>query len=98
MNLVNGVGVDDLREQITQYLREGIVTVGFTKKNGETRLMNCTLKSIPADKQPKGDLIPKNGASLAAFDTDKKEWRSFILENVYELKVGNNYIFQNAGK
>lgn len=98
MDLVNGVDVDGRREQITKYLREGVVTVGFTKKNGEDRKMNCTLMAIPTEKQPKGETPERKGTSLAAFDIDKQEWRSFNLENVFELKVGNDYIFQTVGK
>jgi len=97
-NLVNGVDVDGRREQITQYLREGTITVGFTKKDGEDRRMNCTLVNIPSDMQPKGETPERKGTALAVFDVDKQGWRSFNLENVFELKVGDNYIFQTVGK
>lgn len=90
--------VEDRREQFQKYLREGIVMVGFTKKDGEDRRMNCTLTDIPVDKQPKGETPERKGTSLAVFDVDKQDWRSFNLENVFELKVGDNYIFQTVGK
>lgn len=97
-NIINGVDVDSRRQQFLQYLREGTITVGFTKKDGEDRRMNCTLINIPADKQPKGDAPERKGTSLAVFDVDKQDWRSFNLENVFELKVNDNYIFQTVGK
>lgn len=97
-NIVNGVDVDSRRQQFLKYLREGTITVGFTKQNGEDRRMNCTLINIPADKQPKGDAPERKGTSLAVFDVDKQDWRSFNLENVFELKVNDNYIFQTVGK
>ena len=97
-NIVNGVDVDSRRQQFLKYLREGNIMVGFTKKDGETRRMNCTLINIPTDKQPKGEAPERKGTSLAVFDVDKQDWRSFNLENVFELKVGNDYIFQTVGK
>lgn len=96
--VVNGVDIGARRTQLLGYLREGVVTVGFTKKNGEDRRMTCTLTGIPEDKQPKGEAPTRSGTSLAVFDVDKQDWRSFNLENVFELKVGDNYIFQTVGK
>lgn len=92
------VDVEARREQFTKYLREGVVTVGFTKKDGEDRKMNCTLANIPADKQPKGEAPERKGSSIAVFDVDKQDWRSFNVENVFELKVGDNYIFGTVAK
>lgn len=92
------IDVEGRREQFTKYLREGVITVGFTKKDGEDRRMNCTLINIPADKQPKGDAPERKGTSIAVFDVDKQDWRSFNLENVFELTVGDQFIFGTAGK
>ena len=97
-NIINGIDVDSRRQQFLQYLREGTITVGFTKKDGEDRRMNCTLINIPTDKQPKGDAPERKGTSLAVFDVDKQDWRSFNLENVFELIVNGNPIFQTVGK
>ena len=96
--IVNGVDIEARRNQFLGYLREGTVTVGFTKQNGEDRRMNCTLINIPTEKQPKGEAPERKGTSLAVFDVDKQDWRSFNLENVFELKVGDEYIFQTVGK
>lgn len=92
------IDVEGRREQFTKYLREGVVSVGFTKKNGEDRVMRCTLKDIPADKQPKGEAPERKGTSLAVFDVDRQDWRSFNLENVFALEANGETIFGTVGK
>ena len=92
------IDVEGRREQFTKYLREGVIRVGFTKKNGEDRVINCTLINIPADKQPKGEAPERKGTSLAVFDVDKQDWRSFNLENVYALEANGEFIFGTVGK
>ena len=92
------IDVEGRREQFTKYLREGVIKVGFTKKNGEDRVINCTLINIPADKQPKGEAPERKGTSLAVFDVDKQDWRSFNLENVYALEANGETIFGTVGK
>jgi WYL_2, Sm-like SH3 beta-barrel fold len=66
-----------------------LVEVTFTKVDGTTRVMPCTLHS---------DLIPKvevtegkktkapNPNTMSVFCTDKAEWRSFRIDNVIEAK------------
>ena len=68
-------------------------TVTFTKVNGETRVMPCTLKE---------DIIPKPPAEVSSKSTvkrhdnqnvvsvwclDKREWRSFRVDNVVDLQI-----------
>lgn len=66
-------------------------TITFTKKDGTDRVMKCTrnLSNIPEDLHPKSVLVDpieaKDSASIKAFDLDKKEWRSFIAENVKRI-------------
>jgi len=65
------------------------VCVTFTKKDGTTRDMFCTLAEsrIPTDKQPKTETTSKDsGSALRVFDTEKQEWRSFRWDSV--TKVG----------
>jgi hypothetical protein len=65
------------------------VCVTFTKKDGTTRDMFCTLveSRIPTDKQPKTETTSKDsGSALRVFDTEKQEWRSFRWDSV--TKVG----------
>jgi hypothetical protein len=69
-------------------LKETTVNVTFFKVNGDKREMRCTLNEtqIPEDKQPKGTgskNSPKD--SIAVFDLDKQEWRSFRYDSLKEF-------------
>ena len=62
-------------------------TVTFTKVNGETRVMPCTLKEDLVPKvEHKGTKKP-NEAVVSVWCLDKKEWRSFRLDNVVDLHI-----------
>jgi hypothetical protein len=72
-------------------LREGECEVTFTKVNGDTRVMKCTLNMdiIPRAKMPKGDNVPELREGLDSilkairvFDTGLEDWRSFKVETV----------------
>jgi hypothetical protein len=68
--------------------------VVFTKKDGSTRELFCTLSEsrIPTDKQPKtkesdGSTVRQNSDdSMRVFDTEKQEWRSFRWDSVTEVR------------
>lgn len=69
-------------------LKEATINVKFTKLDGDIREMRCTLNEddIPKDKQPKGTSTkssPKD--SIAVFDLDKQEWRSFRYDSIKEF-------------
>lgn len=69
-------------------LHETELTVTFFKTSGEERTMRCTLEDskIPADKQPKGTSTKKvSDSTIAVFDLDKNEWRSFRYESIKEF-------------
>lgn len=78
-------------------LRDGICEVTFTKANGETRIMKCTLNMdiIPQHKYPKGDDTPELREGLdrilkaiRVFDTGLQDWRSFKVETVKNFVKG----------
>jgi len=64
-------------------LRERVCRVIFTKVNGEERDMQCTLNmdTIPEDKRPKTGKEYADDV-IRAFDINKREFRSFRVENV----------------
>ena len=79
------------QENILRELREGECEVTFTKVNGDTRTMRCTLSLdiIPNNKMPKGDNTPELTEGLdrilnaiRVYDTNVKDWRSFKVETV----------------
>ena len=62
-------------------------TVTFTKVNGETRVMPCTLKEDLVPKvEHKGTKKP-NESVVSVWCTDKREWRSFRVDNVVDLQI-----------
>lgn len=74
---------------LTNMLRNGTVSVSFTKVNGEFRKMDCTLaeSAIPAAMQPKPlaeGAKPRKVSeeSLRVFDTNKQEWRAFRWDKI----------------
>jgi hypothetical protein len=92
MNTVkfNEETVDQRRDIIKSMLSEGVYCVTFTKVNGETREMPCTLKAdmlppqkVTEDKEKTERKI--NTENLSVWCTDKNGWRSFKLANVVEI-------------
>jgi len=77
------------REAIVEMLREGVVRVKFTKKDGDIRDMKCTLLSshIPQDKQPKGTAGPIDESVVRVYDVVPEGWRSFVLANVISVET-----------
>jgi len=90
--------VDERRKVLKEQLGNGIMEVTFTKVDGTTRVMPCTLKAefipdpVPAPHFTNTDNpvdFPKvkkvNPLVMSVFCTDKSEWRSFRLENVISV-------------
>jgi hypothetical protein len=80
-------------EQRNRWLREilvkGVHEVTFTKVDGETRVMPCTLNTdrLPESyvREAKAQRELKN-ETLSVFCTDKSGWRSFRVMNVVAIK------------
>jgi hypothetical protein len=77
------------KTQLKDLLKEGLVTVTFIKKNGENRIMTCTLNQdiIPQTHLPKleqENVQPKarNDNNISVWDVNVGGWRSFIWQNV----------------
>lgn len=69
-------------------LKEIEVNLVFKKVNGETRKMRCTLNEelIPEDKKSTGSGKRKSPQdSIAVFDLDKQDWRSFRYDSIIEF-------------
>lgn len=70
-------------------LKHENLLVTFTKKDGTERTMRCTLNassittpSVPKEQSTRS--VPTT--SLAVYDVDKKEWRSFRWDSILEVK------------
>jgi hypothetical protein len=81
------------RNILLEALKNHECTVTFTKVNGEIRVMPCTLKEDIIPKPPV-DVASKsvvkhheNQNVVSVWCLDKKEWRSFRVDNVVDLQI-----------
>ncbi len=86
---------NNLYDNLKEFLHDEIIEVSFTKKNGEDRIMKCTLmaKEIPANMAPKNIGNPpdeENRDYMNVFDVEAQGWRSFILDSVKYVKTNLN--------
>ena len=81
------------RNILLEALTKHECTVTFTKVNGETRVMPCTLKEgvippPPAEVASKSTIKRhENQNVVSVWCLDKKEWRSFRVDNVVDLQI-----------
>lgn len=79
------------KEQIVEALKANVCEVTFTKVNGETRTMPCTLREdlVPAyeRKTPVKEATTKESATLSVWCTDKAAWRSFRVDSVTKVEI-----------
>ena len=77
------------KNEIIDLARSNIILVTFTKKNGETRTMKCSLKDeyivdwvkeSTSVRKPNDDVLP-------VWDLDINEWRSFRIESVKGVEI-----------
>lgn len=75
-------------ETLTEMLQTNIVNVEFTKLNGETRNMRCTLIEDflpPASAEISTKKV--NLDSRSVWDLDKDAWRAFRVDSVLSATV-----------
>ncbi len=80
------------KENLIDMLRNNIVTVTFTKVNGEERTMRCTLMSeyMPNTPINNGQVLLQESESKAVsvWDTEMNGWRSFRVDSVKSISMG----------
>lgn len=88
------------RDKILHDLREHVVEVTFTKINGETRVMRCTLmpEHLPPsfnnnleEQALEKEFHQKNSDTLAVWDIQKGGWRSFRIDSVAYIQIVDGY-------
>ena len=80
------------KEEISSELQKGVATVSFTKVDGSTRIMECTLsgKHMPVEDMPvkKTERVKKpNYATLSVWVVNAIGWRSFRIEYVFKVET-----------
>ncbi|HET8688544.1 MAG TPA: SH3 beta-barrel fold-containing protein [Methanosarcina sp.] len=85
---VVGLELDDKRRELAHLLSQFNCEITFTKVNGETRVMPCTLQEsvLPPITESKNPKKP-NADTLSVWCLDKNEWRSFRVANVTKISV-----------
>lgn len=82
------------RSHLAETLATNTAEVTFIKKDGDERVMTCTLNPelLPAkvvkegeEKKPRVIKNPEN--SLPVYDINAKGWRSFIVKNVKAVSI-----------
>ena len=82
----------DLFEILKDYIDKRLIEVTFRKKNGELRVMTCTtnLDLIPPSAWPQNKMVISEATkerTMRVYDLNAKGWRSFILDNVQNVKL-----------
>lgn len=82
------MNIEDLKTK----LKLGVVTVKFTKMNGELREMRCTLNDqfIPVTQETKEGVTKERKANpnvQAVWDIENDGWRSFRFDSITEFRV-----------
>jgi hypothetical protein len=93
-NLNDSKEIDMSYDKIVEQLRSDVLEVTFTKVNGETRTMPCTLltsfmPSYTPSEATDIDQHSVNKTVIRAFAIDKQAWRSFRVDNVTNIEVLN---------
>ena len=80
------------KENLIDMLRNNVVTVTFTKVNGEERTMKCTLMAeyVPNAPTNKGQVLLQESESKAVsvWNTELNVWRSFRVDSVKSISMG----------
>ena len=82
----------EFQEWLKGILRQGVVTVVFTKKNGDERVMKCTLNGehlpqIQKEATEVSEVRQTSNTSLAVFDVEAQGWRAFKWESVKQVGI-----------
>lgn len=78
------------KEQMEELLRNGVVQVTFTKKDGSTRVLKGTknMDLVPEDKHPKGDVKKSEAQDLiTVYDIENDGWRSFHINLIQDVEA-----------
>ena len=81
------------RNILLKDIRPHIIDVRFTKLNGETRVMRCTLMEEHLPSNTNIDHLyeehkkPENLKTVVAWDLQANGWRSFHVDNVHYVEI-----------
>ena len=80
------------KENLSELLRNNVVTITFTKVNGEERVMKCTLlgEYVPNAVTNGRVLLNEDtgSQSISVWDVEANGWRAFRIDSVKNISVG----------
>ena len=78
-------------------LEQNVVTVDFTKLNGDKRVMTCTLREDMKPRATKTDAMSQkkvreiSDAVVSVWDVNAKGWRSFRYDRINTVNIIEEY-------
>ena len=78
-------------------LEQNILTVDFTKLNGDKRVMTCTLREDMKPRATKDDTMSQKAvrevsdAVVSVWDVNAKGWRSFRYDRINAVDIVDEY-------
>jgi hypothetical protein len=77
------------KNELSEKLRNGILEVSFTKADGSSRVMKCSLMEqfLPPMMGESETTTKDNPNVLAVWDIDNKGWRSFRINSIVDVRT-----------
>ncbi len=77
------------KKWLGDHLHYGEVTIIFKKKDGEDRIMKCTLNNelVPQTEKKTERVKEVNEDVCPVYDLEKQGWRSFRYDSIKEVKI-----------
>ena len=85
------------KEDLKNLLAQNVLTVDFTKLNGDKRVMTCTLREDMKPRATKTDAMSQKAvcetsdATVSVWDVNAKGWRSFRYDRINSVDIVDEY-------
>ena len=85
------------KEDLKLLLSQNVLTVDFTKLDGDKRVMTCTLREDMKPAATKADPLSQkkvrevSDAVVSVWDVNAKGWRSFRYERINAVDIVDDY-------
>jgi len=86
------------KPDLKNLLEQNVLTVDFTKLNGDKRVMTCTLREDMKPRATKDDAMSQKAvrevsdAVVSVWDVNAKGWRSFRYERINAVDIIDEYL------
>ena len=93
MKLSNGSKIDPLFWQadiLKAILREYVLKITFTKKDGSERIMLCTLREdniIPYEKKTDVIKVKKDDGNITVWDVENSSFKRVIVSSITDCEI-----------